>query len=55
MSDRMADLSPTAFIIFGVTGDLASRKLIPALYQLASDGRLSKDFFIIGFARQRLG
>jgi glucose-6-phosphate 1-dehydrogenase len=41
-----------AFIIFGVTGDLTRRKLIPALYELESVGRLSKPFHIIGFARR---
>ena len=31
---------PTALIIFGATGDLARRKLLPALYNLAHDGSL---------------
>jgi glucose-6-phosphate 1-dehydrogenase len=44
--------SPIAMIIFGVTGDLAHRKLIPALYQIDLAGRLPQDFFIIGFARR---
>jgi len=42
----------TAFIIFGVTGDLTSRKLVPALYQLTLDKRLPEEFHIIGFARR---
>jgi glucose-6-phosphate 1-dehydrogenase len=42
----------TAFIIFGVTGDLTSRKLIPALYELALAQRLPEDLFLIGFARR---
>ena len=42
----------TAFIIFGVTGDLTSRKLIPALYQLLQDGSLPKQLYIIGVARR---
>ena len=41
-----------AFVIFGVTGDLTRRKLIPALYELESVGRLSNSFHIIGFARR---
>ena len=42
----------TAIIIFGVTGDLTSRKLVPALYQLLHDGILPEDLSIIGFARR---
>ncbi len=42
----------TALIIFGVTGDLTSRKLIPALYELLRNERLPDDLSIIGFARR---
>jgi len=42
----------TALIIFGVTGDLARRKLIPALYQLMLADRLPDTFAVIGFARR---
>jgi len=42
----------TAIVIFGVTGDLTKRKLIPALYELLSRERLQYKFFIIGFARR---
>ncbi|HSF83092.1 MAG TPA: glucose-6-phosphate dehydrogenase [Anaerolineales bacterium] len=42
----------TAIIIFGATGDLTSRKLIPALYELFLNGRLQGDVYIIGFARR---
>jgi len=45
-------VSSTAIIIFGVTGDLTSRKLIPALYELHLNGKLHDDFSIIGFARR---
>ena len=41
-----------AFVVFGVTGDLTRRKLIPALYELQLAGRLPEDFHIIGFARR---
>lgn len=41
-----------AVVIFGVTGDLTSRKLLPALYENARAGRLPDDFYIIGFARR---
>jgi glucose-6-phosphate 1-dehydrogenase len=38
-------------VIFGASGDLTKRKLIPALYNLAKDNLLSKEFAVIGFAR----
>ncbi|HWZ35081.1 MAG TPA: glucose-6-phosphate dehydrogenase [Mucilaginibacter sp.] len=45
---------PTVFIIFGGTGDLNSRKLAPALYNLFLDGWLPKQFSIIGTGRTQL-
>ena len=42
----------TAFVIFGVTGDLTHRKLIPALYELALAKRLPETVYVIGFARR---
>ena len=42
--------SPCVMVIFGATGDLTKRKLIPALYNLAQDDQLPKRFAIIGFA-----
>ncbi len=39
------------FVIFGASGDLTSRKLIPALYQLARKKRLPADTRIVGFSR----
>lgn len=41
-----------AIVIFGVTGDLARRKLMPGLYENAKQGRLPEPFYIIGFARR---
>src|SRR4051794_7890860 len=38
-------------VIFGASGDLTSRKLIPAQYQLFRKGRLPKDMHIVGFSR----
>jgi glucose-6-phosphate 1-dehydrogenase len=43
---------PVGFVVFGVTGDLTRRKLIPALYELKKAGRLDVPFFVIGFARR---
>jgi glucose-6-phosphate 1-dehydrogenase len=37
-------------VIFGASGDLAKRKLVPALYNLARDGLLSQQFAIVGLA-----
>jgi glucose-6-phosphate 1-dehydrogenase len=39
-------------VIFGATGDLTMRKLIPALYNLAADGELPPSVAIVGFARR---
>ena len=39
---------PNVMVIFGATGDLTKRKLIPALVNLANDGMLPKQFAIIG-------
>jgi glucose-6-phosphate 1-dehydrogenase/6-phosphogluconate dehydrogenase (decarboxylating) len=40
--------------MFGITGDLAAKKIIPALWFLSREGRLPKDLSIVGFARRRL-
>jgi glucose-6-phosphate 1-dehydrogenase len=45
-------VAPTALVIFGATGDLARRKLLPALYNLAHDGALPDRFHLIGVARR---
>jgi glucose-6-phosphate 1-dehydrogenase len=39
-------------VIFGATGDLTHRKLIPALYNLAADGALPPAISVVGFARR---
>jgi glucose-6-phosphate 1-dehydrogenase len=49
----MADKS-TAFLMFGATGDLARRMLLPSLYGLDSDGLLAPDLNIVGTARSNL-
>jgi glucose-6-phosphate 1-dehydrogenase len=46
---------PCALVVFGVTGDLARKKLIPALYDLHSRGLLPTDFVLVGFARRDWG
>src|SRR5690348_17706092 len=42
---------PCTIVIFGASGDLSRRKLIPALYDLAAQNCLARRFAIIGFAR----
>jgi len=43
---------PCTIVIFGATGDLTHRKLIPALYNLAADGDLPAATTVVGFARR---
>ena len=45
-------VEPPALVVFGATGDLMRRKLMPALYHLAADGRLPRGLVLIGFARR---
>jgi glucose-6-phosphate 1-dehydrogenase len=45
-------MSPFVHVIFGATGDLAQNKLIPALFTLFKQGKIGKEFFIVGFARR---
>src|SRR5271169_5545185 len=45
-------LAPTALVIFGATGDLARRKLLPALYNLAHEGALPERFHLVGVSRK---
>ena len=47
-----APLGPCIVVIFGVSGDLAKRKLLPALYNLAAQRRLPQKFAVIGIARR---
>ncbi|HEX7298764.1 MAG TPA: glucose-6-phosphate dehydrogenase [Solirubrobacteraceae bacterium] len=44
-------IHPTTLVIFGATGDLAHRKLLPALYNLAHEGALPERFHLVGVAR----
>ncbi|MEU8270591.1 glucose-6-phosphate dehydrogenase [Sphaerisporangium sp. NPDC049002] len=43
---------PCVLVIFGVTGDLARRKLLPAIYDLGNRGLLPPGFSLVGFARR---
>ncbi|MDQ3990760.1 MAG: glucose-6-phosphate dehydrogenase [Actinomycetota bacterium] len=45
---------PTAMVIFGASGDLTSRKLMPALFHLHHEGMLPDEFAVVGYARTRM-
>ena len=45
---------PSVAVIFGASGDLTRRKLIPALFELANCGSLASRFAIVGFARSAM-
>src|ERR1700750_946220 len=45
---------PCVLVMFGVTGDLARKKLMPAVYDLANRGLLPPRFVLLGFARRDL-
>ncbi|HYE18132.1 MAG TPA: glucose-6-phosphate dehydrogenase [Tepidisphaeraceae bacterium] len=42
---------PCAIVIFGASGDLAQRKLIPAIYEMARENLLNENSYVVGFAR----
>jgi glucose-6-phosphate 1-dehydrogenase len=52
MTDEVKTTGGIALVIFGVTGDLTRRKLLPALYELLGVHRLPTPIHIIGFARR---
>jgi glucose-6-phosphate 1-dehydrogenase len=45
---------PCVMVIFGASGDLTKRKLIPALFHLAKDGLLSEQFAVVGVSRSEM-
>ena len=52
ISSTPPKLQPIAAVIFGATGDLTHRKIVPAFYHLAKNGLLPEGSVIIGFARR---
>jgi glucose-6-phosphate 1-dehydrogenase len=50
--ERMPE--PNAVVIFGASGDLTRRKLVPALYNLELEGLLPNGFAVVGFARRTI-
>jgi glucose-6-phosphate 1-dehydrogenase len=47
----MPSPSPSILVIFGASGDLAKRKLIPAIYEMMREKLLSENFALVGFSR----
>jgi len=45
---------PCVLVIFGASGDLTRRKLVPAIWQLAQQGRLPERFALVGVARSEM-
>jgi glucose-6-phosphate 1-dehydrogenase len=45
---------PCGIIVFGASGDLTHRKLLPSLHFLASQGLMPKDFYILGVSRTKM-
>lgn len=50
----MESLPPTILVIFGITGDLAGRYLLPALAQICNSSALTKDFQVLGISRRQV-
>ncbi len=45
---------PGIMVIFGASGDLTARKLVPALYDLAAQRRLPMEFAVVGISRSEM-
>ena len=51
MKPSGAHPGPTVFVLFGATGDLAKRLVLPAFYKLAIEGLLPRDWLLVGNGR----
>src|SRR5574338_1673023 len=52
--EPLTPIEPCTLVIFGGSGDLARRRLIPALYNLLLDGLLPADYAVIGLGRKEM-
>jgi glucose-6-phosphate 1-dehydrogenase len=52
LGDERKSPEPCSIVIFGASGDLTARKLIPAFYHLFKEKQMPAEFRIIGFARR---
>ena len=50
----MTEVEPVTIVIFGGAGDLAHRKLLPALYNLKVDGLMPPRFAVVGTGRKQM-
>ena len=50
----MAAAPSCAIVIFGASGDLAKRKLIPAIYEMAREGLLDERSYVVGYSRSAM-
>ena len=46
------DLAPTILVVFGATGDLMARKVVPSLFYLYGKGQLPERLCVVGFGRR---
>jgi glucose-6-phosphate 1-dehydrogenase len=54
VKEKLVPPDPAAIVIFGASGDLTHRKLLPALYHLFVEGLLPSRFGIVGYARTKM-
>src|SRR6185369_2096370 len=52
LDGHVAKAGPCILVLFGASGDLVKRKLIPALYNLVREKLLPDEFAVVGFARR---
>ena len=50
----MPSVPPCAMVLFGASGDLAKRKIIPAIYEMAREKLLPEKFVLVGYARSEM-
>src|SRR5256714_13712762 len=50
----MPTAPPCAIVIFGASGDLARRKLVPAIYELAKQNLLDEKSYVVGYSRSAM-
>ncbi|MGB7160262.1 MAG: glucose-6-phosphate dehydrogenase [Tepidisphaeraceae bacterium] len=50
----MPTATPCAIVIFGASGDLAKRKLIPAIYEMAKEKLLHESSYVVGYSRSEM-
>src|SRR5689334_13908445 len=54
MAEAIKPADPHAVVIFGASGDLTKRKLLPALWHLFAEGLLPQGFSVVGYARSQM-